>query len=283
MSFHSAVRTRNSWRSLALCAVGTFVCGSTLQAQDTGDSPTQPVTASEHAPERFEPFVSVLQVGAGLTRRRIELPTWQGPKTLDSGLAAALDLRVSARITDQRHFIRVRITYQTSLDAEAGDRVRAVSAEPTTTAIRSHRFEGGVAPGLWMGDGPGSVALGLFIGYGVRAFGSVTELSMPRFTLHGPVLRLELEIPLAHSWSLRLAPEANLMISMSEALRRVGVLERWGMAFGAEASLQLELFSPLSVRLSYRESHAFAASGTAPDAQLIDVERYVVLAGLIRY
>jgi hypothetical protein len=203
--------------------------------------------------------------------------------TLETGLAPALNLRLSGRISDQQHFLRVRVGYQTSTGIAAGDRLRVLTTGPATTPVRSHRFEAGIAPGLWLGSSPGGAALGLFIGYGVRALGSVAELLIPRFTLHGPMFRVELELPLSQLWSLRVAPEGHLIISMTEDLRRAGALDKVGMAYGGEASLQVRVFSRASLRASYRESHAYARAGTAANAHFVDVERYLVVDAVFRY
>jgi hypothetical protein len=284
-----------SWRRwFAICGVCMFACAEAARAQSDALAGEDAVSEGEVAePEAQsvapakardkETLQAVLQAGAGVTERTIELPTAQGRMTLNTGLAPALNLRLSARIRNEQRFLRVRVGYQTSSGIAAGDRLRVLTAGPATTPVRSHRFEAGIVPGMWLGNGPSSPALGLFIGYGVRAFGSVAELLVPRFSLHGPMLRLELELPLSPLWSLRVAPEGHLIISMTEDLRRAGALDKIGMAYGGEASLQVRVFSRASLRASYRESHAYARAGTAANAHFVDVERYLVVDAVFRY
>lgn len=273
MAARTVTRGLSRW-GLVACSVAFALVASSASAQAQPETPTSTTRA----------IGLLLQAGGGVTQRTLDLPSTQGRLTFNSGWAPALDLRVSGRISDERHFLRVRVGYQSSIGWAAVDRSRIASTGTASTPVRSLRLEGGIAPGLWLGAGPGSTALSLFVGYGLRALGSETELRIPRFTLHGPLSRLELEIPLVPKLlSLRLAPEAQLIVSMTQDLARAGQLDKIGVAYGGEADLHLRVTSRIACRVSYRESHALVMAGTAVDAHFIDIERYLVGDILISY
>jgi hypothetical protein len=97
------------------------------------------------------------------------------------------------------------------------------------------------------------------------------------------LLRLELEVPLWKRVSLRLAPEATLIVSVTDALRRAGTLDPWGFGIGGEGSLHARFSPRLSARLAYREARAYVSASATLSARLVDVERYVLLDALVRY
>jgi hypothetical protein len=176
----------------------------------------------------------------------------------------------------------VALAYQSTLAASGTQEHSDPRLPPLTTSIRSSHLEGGVSPGIHLSSGADGASLALFAGYGVRALATVEELQMPRFSLHGPVLRIELELALAsNSIVLRIAPEAQYIVSLSRDLRRTGVVDSRGVALGGEASVRLRLASWASAQIAYRESHA--SSKTAFDASFTDVERYLLLSGVFRY
>jgi hypothetical protein len=262
---------RTRW--LVVCALALWCCSARVSAQD------------ETGPAARAPTVRMLlRAGEGVTQRIISMPSEQGTIHLTTGLAPTIDVRASARLDFEHWFVRFRAGYQSSLGLHADDRLRLAVAGQASSAVRSHRFEGGVAPGLWLGAGPGSAAISAYIAYGLRAFSSVAPLVLPRFTLHGPLVRVEFELPLImrRLW-LHLAPEAQLLTSYSGDLSRISHVYGPGLAFGGEAGFVLYLLPSVAVRLSYRESHAHLAANSLESAGFEDIERYFLAGVLVSY
>jgi hypothetical protein len=225
-----------------------------------------------------------LQAGAGVTQRSISMPSEQGRIRLASSIAPAIDVRAAARLEFEPWFVRLRAGYQSSLGLHADDRLRLAVAGQASSAVRSHRFEGGVAPGIWLSGRPGSAALSLYLGYGLRAFSSVAPLVLPRFTLQGPLIRLELELPLiAQRLWFQLAPEVHIISAYSSDLSRAAHVFGPGVAFGGEAGLVLRLLPRVAIKLSYRESHASVAANSLAYAGFEDSERYLLSDVLVTY
>jgi hypothetical protein len=267
--------------SLWLCAIGAAAQDATEDAANAEAAPVSrapgPAVAAPAAVQM------VVQVGAGVTQRIVSMPTEQGRISLTTSLSPAFDVRASGRIRFERWFVRVRAGYQSSLGLHADDHLRLPVADQHSSAVRSHRFEGGFAPGFWLGESNGA-ALSLYLGYGLRAFSSVAPLVLPRFTLHGPLLRLEFELPvIAHRLWLQLAPEGQLMTSYSRDLSRVSHVFGPGVAVGGEAGLVLRLVSSLAMRLTYREAHAHIAASSLGSAGFEDIERYFLADVLVTY
>lgn len=269
------------WRALlALCCASAF--SPVVRAQEEGDpdvqeepAPSPPHETPAAANARPSPLAFAL-AGGGATSRTLSIPANDGPRKLDTGLAPALSIRLAARVQNTAHFLGLSLNYQTSVGLHATDTVPDASTLPSETHIRSHRFEGGLAPGLFFSRSPNSAALSLFVGYGLRSLQSIAELRIPRFTLHGPVARLELDVPLLDGrLSVRLAPEVQFIVGMTEQLRALAGLGTTGFAFGGEASVQLQLIGPWASRLCYREAHA-RSTGLEGRA-FEDIERYVTL------
>jgi hypothetical protein len=276
-------------RWLVPCVLSLLLCASQTHAQsedaletDSAQSTPSPEAQPAGKLATGSTLRLLLQAGMGATQRSIDLPSAQGRITLGAGPVAALDVRATGRLMFEHYFVRIRAGCQTSLDVHAADRLQIVTAG--STAVRSHRFEGGIAPGLWLGKGPGTAALSLYVAYGLRAFSSVSPLLVPRFTLHGPLLRLELAVPLIGQliW-LQVAPEAQFILSITQDLRAAGGLHARGIAYGAEAGFYVRLGARTGLRLNYRESHAYVAAAGLADANFSDVERYIVLDGVFSY
>ena len=276
-------------RWIVPCVLSLLLCASETHAQ-SDDALETDIAQSTPSPE-LQPAVKsatastlrlLLQAGVGAAQRTIDVPSAQGRISFGTGPVLALDLRASGRLVFEHYFMRIRAGYQTSLDVHAADRLQTVTAG--STVVRSHRFEGGIAPGLWLGKGPGTTALSLYVAYGLRAFSSVSPLLVPRFTLHGPLLRLQLEVPLIGQliW-LQVAPEAQFILSITQDLRGAGGLDARGMAYGAEAGFYARLGAWTGLRLNYRESHAYVGASSPAHANFVDVERYLVLDGVFSF
>jgi hypothetical protein len=252
------------------------------ESSATSDGDTTVETQASAEPSAGT-LVAVLEAGLGVTERTIHVPSAPGGLSLDTAFAPALAVRLLARIADESRFLRLQLSYQTSLHMEAGERLsQPTEMAASTTPIRSHRFEAGLAPGLRLGNSSHSPALGLFMGYWLRSFSAVSELRFASFTLHGPMLRLEFELPVASGlFLLRIGPEANLIVARTAMLERQAGLHGLGFAYGGEASVRIVVSDLISLRLSYRESRAQIRS--VLQANLEDVERYLLLDALFRY
>ena len=253
-----------------LAALGSRPAAAQEPAQtDTAELP-QPTAA-----EASGVMSARLGVAAGLTERRLEVPSSEGPRHLDTGLEPALLLRLAGRYRSDTRFLGLSLAYASSVHARVSDLVGDHSVVPSEVAIRSHRFEAGLAPGLYLSSRPRAASLSLLAGYAVRAFGSVEVLRIPRFSLHGPLVRLAFEVPLLDGLSLRIAPEAQLVASISEGLRALAGLPRGALGLGAEVALQLRLQRAWHAALQYREAHVRATG--LERAHFQDIERYLVL------
>jgi hypothetical protein len=267
------------WFALGACLLPGAAEAQSADAADANQPAPETATAA-----RAQPFQMSLQVGLGVTQRAIDLPTEQGRVTLGAGFSPAFDVRASGRLALGRAFLRARVGYQSSLAIEANDRLRLITSGPASTPVRSHRLEGGLASGLWFDLGPGKSTLSLYLAYALRAFSSVQPLLIPSFTLHGPLLRIEVDVPLVRDllW-IQIAPEAQLIWAATHELRRSGGLRGTGFAYGGEAGLYVRLQSWIGLRLNYRESHAQLASVRATDRGLEDVERYFIANALFKF
>jgi hypothetical protein len=223
-----------------------------------------------------------LGVAGGATLRVIEMMSDDGLYKLDTGWIPAIAVALRSSFDSGQARFEGALHYETSLGAIGSQHSPDPTSQSLTTPIRTHRFEGGVLAGVRFGEVDRSVVGSVFLGYGLRALASVAELQVPRFTLHGPVFRLELEIPIvARTLRLRLAPEANAIVSISRAVRRIAETESTGFALGGEASLRLALLEWLDLQLDYRESHAFVRSERADPFR--DIERFLLLAAQLQF
>jgi len=259
-----------SWLLIVAGSAARVAAQAEDEAQDDSAAPA-PEASAQSASELH----ARLSVGAGLGMRSIEVPSSEGLRKLETGLIPVAGIRVAGRFRDGSHFLGLRLSYQSGVHTRAIDDVGDHSLVASEVAIRSHRFEGGLLPGLILSRERSAGSLALFAGYGLRAFGSVEVVRVPRFTLHGPVLRLELTLPLVDWLRLRLAPEAQLVLSMSEALRNLANLPTTAFGFGGEADLQARWSPTWSAQISYRESHVRATGLEA--RQFTDAERYLLL------
>jgi hypothetical protein len=217
-----------------------------------------------------------LDVAGGATNRSIDMTGLEGLRRLNTGWVPAISLETRAAVGGDSAWVEVAARYTTSVHTYGTQQSPDPTSQVVSTPIRSHRFEGGVRPSLRFGASDASLSGGLFLGYGLRALSSTVELQMPRFTEHGPLARLELDIPvIGNVLRLRIAPEFQALLSISRAVRRLGQTESFGMAFGGEASVRLQLIDWLALAIDYRESHAIVASASTDPFR--DIERFVLL------
>jgi hypothetical protein len=247
-----------------------------VQAPDQASAPEgQPGEGSSE-----DSFSAMLLVGVGATARSVDFRTGAGLRQLDTGMVPAVDLHLAGRVQGEHMFFGATLGYQTSFTAQGHQAPINPDGQTLSTPIRTHRFELGLVPGIRFGETSQSVTLALFAGYDLRGFSSVIDLNIPRYTLHGPVARLELEIPIG-AVVVHLAPEAHMIASLSKDLRDLGSVSNGGLALGFEASARVRVTDWAAVQLAYRESHASA--NTAMGAPFTDVERFVFLDAVFRY
>lgn len=222
-----------------------------------------------------------LRVGAGVAQRLIEAPSAEGPRELELGPVPALMVGIDGESHAGSWMLGLGLAYRTSVLGRVVDAEAGAGAATSKTAVRSHNFEAGLRIGLQLGAAEHPVHVALFAGYDVRALATVAVLRVPRFSLHGPVLRLELELPLhAANMRLRLGPEGQWISGISRALLDTSALTQPAFALGGFLQLQLPIDERFGLQLEYRESHAFAGSRGVPSFS--DVERYLLLAAALR-
>jgi hypothetical protein len=226
-------------------------------------------------------FQAAFGLSAGATTRAIEYVAAQGTRRLDTGLIPALGMRVQGQLQREYLQLTAAVTYQTSLHGIAVQHTSDPYSQALHTPLRSQRFEAGILPAVRFNTSADSTSLGLFIGYSLRAFSSVAELGVPRYTLHGPVLRLELELPLFARLRLRLAPEAVAIVSMTHTLQEAAASTPIFAAIGGEVSLRFAVADWLEATVMYRESRVQAGGRSVRGFS--DRERFVLAGGHVAF
>ncbi|HKP58426.1 MAG TPA: hypothetical protein VJV78_16990 [Polyangiales bacterium] len=221
-----------------------------------------------------------LRAGMGVGWRGIELPSEQGLQKLDSDYFPALDVGVQGAVALTPAFsLGFEARYQTSLGLQAQE--TPAGGVEKSTPLRSNDAQFGIVPGLRFADSPDAVKLGILLGWEVRGLRSVVELSTPSYTLHGPLVRAELVIPIARVLELRLAPEFTYILSVSEDLRELAAFRGGGTGVGGELTLAITATPWLGFELGYREAHVWAP--TYWSQSFTDGGRYVTLRSVLEY
>jgi hypothetical protein len=258
-----------AWLALALSLV--------LAQLRVSVSAEPPAEAS--APSSGKPR-TMLAAGFGATQRVLRFSAADADRVLDTGFVPALGVQLGASFGDEWS-LDVRFAYRSSVFATAHQSSPDEVAPPLETTIQTHELIAGLGPTLHLGD-EDDPAFSLLVAYGIRAFGSVVELRIPRFSLHGPLARLEAELPLgSRRFVLYVGPELQWIVSLTSAARESARTERWGTALGFEARVCAYLLDNLALELAYRESHAKLSS--AADSAFRDVERFAFVDIVVRY
>jgi len=215
-----------------------------------------------------------LGVGIGIGHRDVLVPSREGDRALESGVFPALGIRLEGGgPVGARGLFAIRFHYQTSLGLKASESPAAGSGKETP--LRAHHVQVGVVPGLRLGGAAHPVSLHLFAGWGLRGLRAITEIGIPQYMLHGPVVRPELHVPFSEAAELRVAPEVQAIIGISDDLRQLADTASTGLAWGGEISLSVALAQSLRLHLDYRESHA--RIGSAWGNALTDTERFATV------
>jgi len=221
-----------------------------------------------------------LAAGLGAGQRSVHLPTDEGTRQVETGLFPALDVLVRAdgRI-GERGQLGLHLRYQTSLG------ITAVEARPggveRRSPARTHHLDAGLVPALRFTSSPDSVVLGVFVGWGLRSFSTVVPLTVPSYTLHGPMAKLELRVPISgDAVALSVRPEVFAWLWATDELRELGAIDEKGVALGGEVGLDVRLSERLRLALGYRESHGAIGAGFGT---FTDVERFGSLQLVLVY
>ena len=246
---------------------------SESEPEDTSVEPAvEP--ADEPAPAAAgEPGVRVqASVGLGFGTRALRRPIDVGTQRLPDTAFAAAEVALQALAWPNDAFaLGFLLRYQTSVGLTVEE--MPLFALPTPVDVRAAHAEASVAPTVRLGDSAQSLRLAFPVGFTLRTFWpEVHEMMTPSYSLTGPHLRVELIIPIGDALALRLGPEAQWIVSIDEDVRLQGIAAQ-GLALGGEAVLSLELGSSFAIELTYRDSHAFAAS-TVSGPTFEDVERF---------
>jgi hypothetical protein len=216
--------------------------------------------------------------GGGFGTRELRRPIQGGVQRVEPLYFAAADVGVSVRIWPEDAFsLEFLIRYQTSLGLVLEE--RPLFALVNRVAVRSEHAELSVAPGFKLSDSPRGARLAFPIGASLRNFWPVEhQLLTPRYTLAGPHVRIELELPIGDAVRVRIGPEAQLFFAIGSDLVDFGVSSA-GVALGGEAGVQFLISDHFRIELELRQSSALASSDNEPS--FLDTERFVTarLAG----
>jgi hypothetical protein len=243
--------------------------GDGEEAAQAGDT-AEPATASD---EDSSPTLRARAVlGAGVGTRSVRRPIPGGTQRLPTAVFPAADLGLYARLWPEAAFsFDVMLRYQTSLGLTVVE--HPIFALENETDVRSEHAELGVAPSWRLSESVDSARFGVPLGMALRNFWpDVHQTLTPRYTLFGPFVRLELDLPLGSVVRLRFGAEAQMFFIVGTDLLDYGVNQP-GVALGGEASLMFRLSKGFLIDLQYRQSNALASS--SGDSSFLDVERFM--------
>lgn len=247
---------------------------------------------AEEPPPRAEPaadgggMLFRLRAGLGLGTRSIVVPTPPGRmlgNRIDTSFVPSLDIGAALELPlGPKWALRFLADYRTIFGLTAG--YQSAPGVMATSSLSSHSLIGGASLGH-LSDGRDSFGVHVFVGWAWRSL-SAAEPSLPDASIQGLVLRPELEIPIPIAGlklALRLAPELILILVPEASLpaNDSALAKALGYAFGAEASLDLQINQTIGVSFQFRESRGSTPSGWGSSA--IENERYLALRLLLRF
>jgi len=264
---------RRTHVALALSLVAAIAARTSAQ---TMAAAPQTSASAESRPEPESNVRLQALVGFGAGTRSFYRPTRDGAQELPETAFPVLDVGVRARLWPEARFsLTALVRYQTSVGFVVEE--PALFALPTELGVRDEHLEAGIAPTFRFGKGPMSPGLALPMGVMWRAFVSHAYMQKtPSYSLAGPHLRAELQLPISNALQLRVGPELQWLVAIKGTIRPDGVAAT-GVALGAEASLQLQITDRFGVELMLRQSSAFA-SGKSGQADFEDVERFAIMS-----
>ncbi len=231
------------------------------------------------APGEATPGLAVhvaVQAGAGIGTREADLSTRNGAVGLQTAFfpSAAVQLAVDIEpVARGQLTIGADAEYLTSFALTSAD--RRIDGSIRETSSRSQRIAAGVRLHYRVDPSLDAVSIGAGLAWSALSFSSEAPVSLPDYTLQGPVLSLSVVIPIASRLlTISLAPEAQWIVDVGSGLSALGV-DSTGAAVGGAARVRLRLLDELFLDLTYRESHAFL--GTENGQGGSDVERFASL------
>jgi len=251
---------------LAATALARVSAARADDALDANDAQATTVAAAE--PSAWSLRLSA-DLGVGV--RSFSVPmngvvyqTDTGPFPL-AGVGFELDRHASRDVS-----LGLLLRYQSSVGLGIVEQHTDGSERPLDA--RANRIELGLTP-TFRFDAEGRWALCLAAGYGILGFRPVGHLVTPGFSLDGPHLRVQLQVPLLSDvLRLRVGPEAQWLSHVGSELVERGVASH-GFALGGEAGLELALSQRFMLHAVYRETHAFVDSSQAQSFE--DTARFV--------
>lgn len=228
------------------------------------------------APGERAPGLAVhvgIEAGVGFGTREFEVPTTAGVLTLGTATfpAAALQLSIDVEPTARGQLtIGADLEYLTSFALITTD--MRIDGSPRDTSSRSQRLAAGVRVSYRLEDSLDTVSFAGSLSWSALTFSSEAPVTLPDYTLQGPVLALGVVIPIAERLiTVSLFPEAQWIVDVGGGLSALGVSSS-GASIGGSARLRLRILSELSADLTYREAHAFLGSSVGDGGT--DVERF---------
>ena len=214
-----------------------------------------------------------VQAGAGLGTRELVASTRNGAVGLETALfpSAAVQLSVDVEpVARGQLTIGADAEYLTSFALTSAD--RRIDGSIRETSSRSQRIGAGLRLHYRVDPSLDAVSIGVGLAWSALSFSSEAPVSLPDYTLQGPVLSLSVMIPIAARLiTIVLAPEAQWIVDVGSGLAAIGV-DSTGAAVGGSARVRLRVLDELFLDLAYRESHAFL--GTENGQGGADVERF---------
>lgn len=231
------------------------------------------------APGQAAPGLAVhvgIAAGAGFGTRELVANTRSGTVGLATAFfpAAAVQLAVDVEPTARGQLtIGADAEFLTSFALVSAD--RRIDGTVRETASRSQRIAAGLRVHYRLESSLDAVSLGVGLAWSALTFSSEAPVSLPDYTLQGPVLSLGVTIPVAgRLLTFSLAPEAQWIVDVGSGLTAIGVSST-GAAVGGSARIRLRILDELFADVTYRESHAFLSTENGQGGA--DVERFGTL------
>ncbi len=231
------------------------------------------------APGQATPSLAVhvgIHAGGGFGTRELALGTRTGVVGLASAVfpAAAVQLAIDIEPTARGQLtIGADAEYLTSFALVTAD--RRVDGSIRETSSRSQRITAGLRLHYRLESSLDAVSLGAALSWSALTFSSEAPVSLPDYTLQGPLLALSVIIPVAERlFTFSLSPEAQWIVDVGGALNAIGVASS-GAAIGGSARIRLRILDELFADVTYRESHAFLSTENGSGGT--DVERFGTL------
>lgn len=219
-----------------------------------------------------------IEAGAGFGTRQIEVPSAAGVLALETAVfpSVALQLAIDVEPTARGQLtIGADLEYLTSIALITTD--MRVDGTVRETSSRSQRLSAGLRVSYRLEPSLDGVSLGASLAWSALTFSSEAPVTLPDYTLQGPVLALGVVVPLVSRLiTISLFPEAQWIVDVGEALSGLGVSSS-AAAVGGSARIRVRILNELFADVTYRESHAFLGGdlGGGNDVERFGAVRFV--------